>query len=132
MIRRLAVCGVVLMAAVAAQAQEVDCAFVETQQDMNLCAQQDWQTADDGLNAAYALAMILMTKIDADLPVDEQGAVLNLRNAQRSWIAYRDAACAAEAYMMQGGSAQPLLFYGCMARVTLARATDLEQLAQTY
>ena len=129
---RLAVCGLVLLAAGPVQAQEVDCALAETQQDMNLCAQQDWQAADAGLNAAYAQAMILMTDIDADLPEDEQGAARNLRNAQRSWIAFRDAACAAEAYMMHGGSAQPLLLYGCMARLTTARVLDLEQLAQTY
>lgn len=127
-----AVCAFALLAAGQGQAQEVDCAVAETQQDMNLCAQSDWQDADVALNASYAKAMILMKNIDADLASDDQGAALNLRRAQRSWIDYRDAACAAEAYMMHGGSAEPLLLFGCMARLTSARAADLEQLSQTY
>jgi len=132
MIFRGAVFGLFALLAGAAQAQQVDCEMAETQQDMNICAAQDWQTADDVLNDAYAKAMILMENIDADLPDDEKGAVLNLRRAQRSWVDFRDAACAAEAYMMHGGSAEPLLIYGCMARLTSARAADLAQLAQTY
>ena len=106
--------------------------MAETQQDMNLCAEQDWQSADDVLNDAYAKAMILMRNIDADLPAEDQGAVQNLRNAQRSWVTFRDAACAAEAYMMHRGSAEPLLLFGCMARLTAVRTLDLEQMAQTF
>ena len=127
-----AIFGLAVLLAGTAQAQEMDCSLAETQQEMNLCAQQDWQAADDVLNAAYAKAMILKNNIDAELADEEKGAVRNLRRAQRVWVEFRDAACAAEAYMMHGGSAQPLLTYGCMARLTTARALDLEQLSQTY
>lgn len=132
MMIRLAIGGLAIMVAGPLQAQDVDCAMAESQQDMNLCAEQDWQAADSVLNDAYARAMILMNNIDADLPEGDKGAVLNLRRAQRSWMDFRDAACAAEAYAMHGGSAEPLLLYGCMARLTSARAVDLKQLAQTY
>lgn len=125
-------CGLAVLVAGSAQAQDVDCAVAETQQEMNFCAEADWQETDVGLNAAYAKAMILMENIDAELATEDQGAALTLRNAQRSWVEFRDAACAAEAYMMHGGSAEPLLTYGCMARLTTARAADLEQLSQTY
>ena len=127
-----AICGMAVLVAGSFHAQEVDCSMAETQQDMNICAEQDWQSADDELNLAYAKAMILMRNIDADLPAEDQGAVQNLRNAQRSWVIFRDAACAAEAYMMHGGSAEPLLIYGCMTRLTAARAADLEQLAEGF
>ena len=131
--RRLAAISVLaVVMAGTVQAQEVDCSQAETQQEMNLCAESDWQAADDVLNGAYAKAMILMKNIDAELAAQDQGAVLNLRRAQRAWVDFRDAACAAEAYMMHGGSAEPMLTYGCMARLTSARATDLEQLSQTY
>ena len=131
--RRLAAISVLaVVMAGTVQAQEVDCSLAETQQEMNLCAESDWQAADDVLNGAYAKAMILMKNIDAELAAQDQGAVLNLRRAQRAWVEFRDAACAAEAYMMHGGSAEPMLTYGCMARLTSARATDLEQLSQTY
>ena len=132
MMIRLAICGLAILLTGPLQAQEVDCAMAETQQDMNFCAEQDWQAADEVLNDAYAKAMILMNTIDADLPEEDKGAVSHLRRAQRSWMDFRDAACAAEAYMMHGGSAEPMLLYGCMARLTSARAVDLEQLAQTY
>ena len=127
-----AICGMAVLVAGSLHAQEVDCSMAETQQDMNICAEQDWQLADDELNLAYAKAMILMRNIDADLPAEDQGAVQNLRNAQRSWVTFRDAACAAEAYMMHGGSAEPLLLFGCMARLTAVRTLDLEQMAQTF
>lgn len=129
---KAALFGLALLAAGSAQAQDVDCAVAETQQDMNYCAEADWQEADVGLNAAYDAAMGLMKSIDAELPTEEQGAAANLRQAQRLWVEFRDAACAAESYMMHGGSAEPLLTFGCMARLTAARAADLEQLSQTY
>lgn len=67
MIVQSAFCAFALMAAGAAQSQVVDCAMAETQNDMNHCAEKDWQDADTVLNAAYANAMILMNNIDADL-----------------------------------------------------------------
>ena len=121
--------ALIALATGSVQAQEVDCATAETQQDMNACAELDWQAADSALNASYARAMIMMQGIDADLPADQRGAADTLRRAQRSWVMFRDAACAAEAYTMYGGSAQPLLTYGCMARLTAARADDLDQMA---
>jgi uncharacterized protein YecT (DUF1311 family) len=98
------------------------------QQEMNACAEQDWMDADADLNAAYRAAMAVMKGYDADLAKSERGAEANLRNAQRAWITYRDAACAAEGYAMHGGSAEPLLIYGCRARLTEQRAEDLRLL----
>jgi len=121
-----------IMLSGAVQAQETDCSLAETQQEMTLCAQLGWQAADDVLNGSYAKAMILMKNIDAGLATEVKRAVLNLRRAQRAWVELRDAACADEAYVMHGGSAEPLLTYGCVARLTTARAADLEQLSQTY
>ena len=127
-----AIFALVWMMAGAAPAQEVDCTLAETQQDMNLCAAEDWQAADGLLNEAYGKAMKFMKAIDADLPAADQGAALNLRNSQRAWIEFRDAACAAEGYLMYGGSAAPLRIYGCMTRLTAARTAELQQLSQTY
>lgn len=121
----------VLLSAGAAAAQDisdVDCTNTMMQQEMNACAEQDWMDADADLNAAYAEAMAVMKGYDADLPKSERGAEANLRNAQRAWITYRDAACAAEGYAMHGGSAEPLLIYGCRARLTAQRAEDLRLL----
>ena len=113
----------------AVQAQEIDCDQATTQLEMNLCAQQDFQIADKALNAAYSKAVAAMKSVDANLDGNMKGAEKALREAQRAWITFRDNACAAEGYLMRGGSAEPLLVNGCLARLTDQRTADLESLA---
>lgn len=108
-----------------ASAQEVDCANAMTQADMNLCAQADWQAADKALNAVWPKARAAMVATDADLPDDMKGAEASLLEAQRAWITLRDAQCKAEGFAMRGGSAEPLLIYGCMAEMTRQRTETL-------
>lgn len=110
-------------------AQDMDCANATVQADLNACAYADWEARDAELNAIWPKAMALMKDIDADLPEAERGAADQLRIGQKAWISFRDATCLAESYLMQGGSAQPLLLYGCMARLTEVRTADLALLA---
>jgi uncharacterized protein YecT (DUF1311 family) len=121
-----------VLAASPALAQDYDCTTTEIQQEMNACAEEDWLAADEYLNEAYMVAMEAMKDIDADLPKAEQGAALNLRNGQRAWITYRDATCAAEGYAMHGGSAEPLLIFGCYARLTAVRSEELQNMVESY
>ncbi len=115
----------------AARADESDaaCDAPQTQVDMTLCAVQDWRAADAELNAAYADARTALREVDAGLPVTDRGAEAALVDAQRAWITMRDKGCAAEGYLVRGGSMEPMLVAGCMARVTRARTTDLTILA---
>lgn len=115
-----------------AAAQEIDCTNAVTQQDMNQCAYADWEAADADLNAAYQRAMALLQHWDADLPEAEQGGVVALKAAQRAWITFRDKACEVEGYAMKGGSAEPLLVYGCMRQLTEDRTGQLEALVDSY
>ena len=124
-------CCAGLMAA-PAWAQDVDCAKAEAQVEMTYCAEQDWLTADADLNTAYATARKRMQSIDADLDADQRGAADYLRDGQRAWVTFRDATCAAEGYAMHGGSAEPMVIYGCRARLTEQRAADLEAMAEEY
>ena len=116
----------------AATAQEIDCANAMTQMDMNQCAYDDWTAADEELNLAYGEVMGLLTQWDADLPTDEQGGADALREAQRAWITFRDKACEAEGYAMKGGSAEPLLVYGCMRQLTEERTAHLTGMLEAY
>ena len=127
----VAALGLLAGAGVAQDTAEIDCIDTMVQQEMNLCAEQEWMDADADLNAAYKEAMAVMQGYDFDLPKTERGAEANLRAAQRAWVTFRDAACAAEGYAMHGGSAEPLLIYGCRARLTRQRTEDL-QLLQAY
>lgn len=115
-----------------ATAQDVDCANAVTQMDMNQCAYDDWEAADADLNDAYQRAMDLLQQWDADLPKDEQGGALALKEAQRAWITFRDKGCAAEGYAMKGGSAEPLLVYGCMRQLTEDRTNQLAAMVEAY
>ncbi len=124
--------ALLLLLATPATAQDVDCANAMSQSDMNACAYQDWETQDADLNAAYVAAMDLLQLWDANLPEDEKGGVKALREAQRARITFRDKACEAEGYAMKGGSAEPLLVYGCMARLTEARAGQLWDMVAAY
>ena len=106
-------------------AQDVDCETTSVQVELTFCAEADWNRADADLNEAYQAVRTLMRNVDADLPNDQQGAEENLRIGQRAWIAFRDGTCAAEGYLMHGGSAEPMVIYGCRARLTWARSMDL-------
>ncbi len=95
-----------------------DCTAPQTQQAMNSCAAQAYDEADAELNVIYRRA------VDAadSLPDGEE----MLRDAQRAWIAFRDAACDLEALSTEGGSMQPLIFASCLERLTWARIDDLD------
>ncbi|QYK42994.1 MAG: DUF1311 domain-containing protein [Paracoccaceae bacterium] len=118
--------------ALPAAAQQVNCADPQFQMEINFCAEQEWLAADADLNTAYRGARDAMRRIDAALPPNERGAEVNLRDAQRAWITFRDKTCAAEGWAMKGGSGEPMLIYFCMARVTAARAEDLREMATMY
>lgn len=89
----------------------------QTQLEMNDCAQAEYIRADAQLNAVWDQAKSAM---------DGLGHGDVLLDAQRKWLAFRDAACAAEVSPYEGGSIQPLIAYTCLTRLTLARSQDLE------
>jgi uncharacterized protein YecT (DUF1311 family) len=115
-----------------AAAQEVDCENAVTQMEMNQCAYDDWEAADADLNMAYKRAMTLLKGWDAVLPDAEKGGAAALKEAQRAWITFRDKACEVEGYAMKGGSAEPLLVYGCMRQLTEDRTAQLNGLVDSY
>lgn len=110
-------------------AQDVDCTQAMAQVDLTFCAEQEWMAADAELNDAYKAAMAVMKALDAANGKAKDAASF-LRQAQRDWVAFRDNACAAEAYLMHGGSAEPMLIYGCRARLTQERTMGLYYLTE--
>lgn len=122
--------GLAALAPAQAQAQSDACDEAVTQSAMNQCAQEAWAAEDERLNEAYQAAMAVLRQWDADLSPEAAGGAAKLREAQRAWLTFRDAGCAAEGFAMRGGSAEPLLVYGCLERVTGERADALESLAE--
>jgi uncharacterized protein YecT (DUF1311 family) len=127
---------VFLLLALAPQAMAeepaVNCAEAVAQVDLNLCAERAWKFADEDLNLAYGFAVTMMKDIDAGLAEGQRGAEAALREAQRAWIAFRDAGCTAEGYRVAGGSMQPMVVAMCLERVTRARTEELRALAETW
>jgi uncharacterized protein YecT (DUF1311 family) len=115
-----------------AMAQDVDCENALAQQEMNFCAEQVWQAEDATLNETYASALAVMQEADASFAPEGDTEEDRLRTAQRAWVEYRDAACDSAGYAMRGGSAEPLLIYGCMAMLTKERTAQLLILMQDY
>ncbi|MEM9552321.1 MAG: lysozyme inhibitor LprI family protein [Pseudomonadota bacterium] len=89
-----------------------------TQLEMNQCAFEEYQRADAQLNATWTNAKAYM---------DGLGAGDILLDAQRKWLAFRDAACASEVAPFQGGSIRPLVHATCLTRLTQRRTQDLAE-----
>lgn len=90
-------------------------AAAQTQGAMNAQAMRQAEAADRALNARYAATVASVSP----------ATKLLLRDAQRSWMAFRDRQCAFEASGVKGGSAYPMVYSGCLARVTKERTRDL-------
>ncbi len=115
-----------------ADAQAIDCANAQVQMELNFCAERDWMIADADLNDAYKAAQAVMKRIGAEFPATQNEASSDLRDAQRAWLTFRDAACSAEGFLWYGGSGEQMIIYSCRARLTRDRATDLWALSEGF
>jgi uncharacterized protein YecT (DUF1311 family) len=114
-----------------ALAQEPNCAAPQTQADMTQCAGIAYRMADEDLNLAYQMTLKTFADFAAADPELGEGGVEAVRQAQRAWIAYRDAACTAEAWSYRGGSMEPMVLANCLERLTRARTEDLRLIGET-
>lgn len=112
-----------------AQDPQWNCADPQAQNEMNACAAIDFERADAELSAEYRRAVDharetdrTETRIDGDTRPGEEAT---LREAQRAWVAFRDAHCRLEGYEARGGSMEPMLYDGCRAALTRARTVQL-------
>jgi uncharacterized protein YecT (DUF1311 family) len=115
-----------------AQDANYNCADPQTQQEMNYCADKDFQKADKELNTVYKKAVASQAAIDKEAADSSDqrtfGAVKALKKAQRGWIDYRDGQCEGEGFEVAGGSLQPMFVSGCKARLTQSRTKELREL----
>lgn len=112
-------------------AQELDCETPITQVEMTGCAGRAAEAADQTLNETWQRAIeVVKTRDTADPGYDPSSEQI-LREAQRSWISFRDQACSAEATIARGGTMASQLFLICLERLTLRRTEDLRLFATT-
>lgn len=110
------IAGVMLTAA--APAQAADCKNAMDQQSMNRCADLEYRAADARLNDIYGRLMATL---------GDDRLRTKLRLAQRAWIGFRDSECTFETADNEGGSIYPMVYAGCLARLTKERTHTLEQ-----
>ena len=87
-----------------------------TTYDTNMCLSKVEEKVDKELNAVYESALKRWHG-------DSENA--ELRDAEKAWIAYRDATCKAEAGLYRGGSIMPSIEFYCVLRVSRQRIADL-------
>lgn len=124
--------SIFVMMVVAAQ-PEIDCDNAMTQMDMNVCAGQEYQEADDILNREWDLMVDHMRRHDVrnPAPEGEPEHFETLLQAQRAWITYRDMHCRSARLEYRGGSIAPLIHATCMTELTERRTAELQDLRST-
>ena len=116
---------VLLLLASPALAEDApNCKDPQDQNTMTQCAGLDFENADKALNEAWP-------KLKADAQANDEGTGKTeyadaLLASQRAWITFRDAECTWQAMEMHGGSGEPMLLYGCKARLTEQRIKQLQ------
>jgi uncharacterized protein YecT (DUF1311 family) len=100
----------------------IDCSEAATTVEMNYCAERDYERADEKLNAIYQEVVAGIRDSDGQPPYDPKSWESELRNAQRSWIAFRDAECKGLVPMeWGGGTGTAVAVLSCMTELTEAR-----------
>lgn len=100
-------------------AQADECADAQDQATMAACAEQAYRASDAELNALYhEIAQRLR---------DDGDTRRLLRDAERSWLAFRDAECGFAASAVEGGSAYPMVHAMCLDSLTKERIARLQQ-----
>lgn len=115
---RIPFAAFIFLAVLPAVLRAQDCANASSQTAMSLCAGQAYGKTDAELNAAYK-------QITARLKDDRDTSKL-LRDAQRNWLAFRDAECAFSTSASAQGSVYPTLVAQCRDGLTHTRVTDLK------
>lgn len=97
------------------------------------CLDGKVEAADKELDRAYEELSGLLNEWDSTSGADAtRGANARFRKAHESWAAFRDDECALRAFVMDGGSAQPILEAACRETLTNERVKHLIDIGQTY
>lgn len=97
--------------------------------EMRQCSYAEHQTADKELNAVYQRAVKFLKDTYGPAEIKAAGGqdpAADLKDAQRKWVAFRDANCRSLGTQMFGGSGQDTIVAGCLAAMTKERVKELK------
>jgi uncharacterized protein YecT (DUF1311 family) len=106
----------------------IDCASQLSTYEQQVCAEQDFITADAAMNAAYTQALArIAARENQPPPYDTKAYETAFRAAQRAWLAFRDADCKGVVpFAWTGGTGSGAAVTGCLTTKTKARTQDLD------
>lgn len=112
-----------------------NCENPMAQQEMNWCAGQDLEVAENEAADQWQDTLAVLKAQDAE-EIDSGGfetdvRVFKLMQSQVGWSTYVDAHCALEGFAARGGSLEPLLVATCRARLARQRTAELKSLIET-
>lgn len=107
-----------LFLALSTPALAIDCEDAVTTIEMQECSSDSFASVDEELNAVWA--EVMGSRDDAGKQ--------SLRAAQRAWIAFRDADCAAAVEGYRGGSIASVIQRECLTARTQTRVDDLRDM----
>lgn len=82
------------------------------------CFGEVYKKSDEELKKLYYRVFGVVGVVGGD-------ELVKLKEAQRLWLQFRDANCAAEAELYMGGSVRPMVGLACLEAVTRHRAEEL-------
>lgn len=112
-----------------AQSGRLDCSKASATPEINACAERDLERADRKLNEAYRMMLGRIDKSDLTPPQRAEWRK-SLQDAQRRWIAFRDADCdGVVPFEWFGGTGATAAVLGCKSAKTEARTKELSDRA---
>lgn len=111
----------------------LNCNNAQSNLEMKMCAQRDFEAADKELNQVFAKAIDEARALYKESTETVGGEKMpnleqKLRAVQRSWIAYRDGNCEYQALMYWGGTHASLAYGLCKVDMTKTRTRELKEL----
>lgn len=120
-------CG--LSFATAAAPKKQTCDDTLSNQALRQCYLDSYTAADKELNSLFAKAKKSLADFYGAEEIKNAGGqepVLDLVDAQRKWVSFRDANCRSLGTQMLGGSGQETIVSSCLARMTKERVEELK------
>lgn len=108
------------------QLPDLVCEEDDSQMAMNVCSFREFLRADIALNQTWDRVVVRYRREDDDSALWQ--AVLN---AQRAWLAFRDAQCGIWREYYKGGSIMPLVSNSCLTHLTEQRIEHLQDMLES-
>src|SRR5450830_1401846 len=122
---RLFACSLAFFPAAAFAQSTNPCDTLNGTIEVSACAQQGFEAKDKELNRVYQTVLKQLDTYQDNGPATKKLLIL----AQRKWVEFRNADCAAVERLYQGGSVANAMYLDCMVHHTEQRIKELQPTA---